>query len=324
MNGSRIPTQIQVRSRHHRPGKQTKRWKPISARHLPILLADCRLAAEARRVALNLLPPQPQQLVNNPLQLLQVAALRSDLAEGAVAVHLRVAAAPHPAGLRVQPQHPLRPGADALQHLQLRVAAVVAGVAQDDDGGVAVDVVQRQGRKVQQALAVVGGAAVLEVDQLYGLLQRVLVKQVAHLAKVARKGKAANPRQHVVQAVQKHQQKLGVGRHGPAHVAHGQYLRLVLLDGLPVDVKHHAVVGHPAAHGLGHVELAAPGPAPPPGMARRQLLRHLAYQFVDPVQVAALDVAEPGLRQHLVHELLVAALGVQQVLALDVVAHQFP
>ena len=51
----------------------------------------------------------PQQLVNESLQLFEVAALGSEVTGALVAQHLGVTRAPHLAGLRVQPDDLLGP-----------------------------------------------------------------------------------------------------------------------------------------------------------------------------------------------------------------------
>ena len=91
----------------------------------------------------------------------------------------------------------LRSAEELIQDGDLRVALVVAGIAEHDQGGPPVDEIEMAGFEIEEGAAVVGRP---KADPLHdggrGLVERTAAEEVTHLFEVAREGERPEVGQH--------------------------------------------------------------------------------------------------------------------------------
>ena len=107
------------------------------------------------------------------------------MAARSVFLHLSVADRPIGAGFGIQPNHTLRLFVHFPKNLALRVAIVVARIAQDNDGRLIVDVIHTAAFEVHEHLAIVGRTiAVVAHCFCHRILKGASLKNIGDLAEV--------------------------------------------------------------------------------------------------------------------------------------------
>ena len=150
---------------------------------------------------------------------------------------------------------------EVLQHPGVGLPVVVAGVAEDDDGGARGDVAGVVGVELLEAVAVVGVA--VEPDEL-GLdhhpLDRLggvaLVEQAGHLVEGVDERERADLAELLLQRVDQHQREPGERGDRPGHVADDEQLGLVRAARLERRVERHAAGRQRPPDGPADVEAA--------------------------------------------------------------------
>ena len=210
---------------------------------------------------------------------------------GPVLAHLGIARVPSQFGLRVQPDNTLGAVIQLFQYLGMRFTVVVPRVAQNNDRGAVVDVVQAEFFEIQQCLTVVGGAAAVVVQGFrYGVFELVAIEQFGDLGKIGGKRKATHLGHDFVHAVQKHQHETRIVGDRAGNIADGENFRPIDFYRLPIQIKYCAVVGHVVAQGLGYVELAAFEDFSASAVQGAQLFRHFVHHLLNQAEVAVFDV----------------------------------
>ena len=168
---------------------------------------------------------QVRDRVHEHLELLGRPALEDAVAEGLVGGHDRVAVVPVEARLGVDPEGAAGALGHLRQHLGVRLAAVGAGVAEDDHRRARVEVVHDLVEELQPDAAVVGvaghvGDAGVGGDLARHRLERPLaLEDVGHLGDALHEHERAQLAELVVQRVQHRQEEDAGAGHARRDVA---------------------------------------------------------------------------------------------------------
>src|ERR671910_225976 len=272
------------------------------------------------------------QVVHEPLELAEVAALEGAVAEGGVLADDRVARVPVAAGLGVEPVDVAGAVLHLLYHPRLGGVGVVAGVAQQQHGGLGADLPAPALPELLEGMAVVAvavdpddvGLGVDPVDRLPDVLDAL--EHAGHLVDAVDEHERPHLGELVADGVDEVQREAGEGRHRPRDVGDDEDLGLGRPGVAELRIDRHAAGRQRVPHGRAEVERALAAVAPLAGQAYRQLAGERVDRLAQrghllAASVHEVDVLGQGLAERAGHG-LDAAVGHQAPsdLGLDLLA----
>src|SRR5262245_10303071 len=176
-------------------------------------------------------PPLVHELVDDLHELAHRAALLHDVAGRRVERHHAVANAPAPLALRVEPDDALDALADLPDGPRLGVVVVVAGVPEDQHGGLPVERVDLRAAEAAERVAEVRPAVIVDRRALErpvdGAVDGIGGKRLRHLGDLGDEGVRSHAREALLETPHELEHEARRIAHGVRDVAHRDELRLL-------------------------------------------------------------------------------------------------
>src|SRR5215471_4754467 len=203
-------------------------------------------------------PPRVHELIDYLHELADGATLLDDVAGGRVERHHAVTDAPPPLPFRIEPDDALHALADLPDGPGLGIVVVVARVAQDQHGGLAVQRLDLRAHEaaegipeVRAAVVVDGGALERPVD---GVIHGMGVEGLRHLRDLGHEDVGAHPREAFLEAPHELEHEARGIAHRVRHVTQGDELGLLAMPTAEAELHGHAAVLEALANGPARIE----------------------------------------------------------------------